>query len=147
MFLNFSYSSTNLDFVHLCLPLFTFVYLCLPLFNWRIYAQILCLFLNNFILGPKKWIQFNYSCQALHKSWLWNMLCVVNPLLHEPPLGEERCLGRMWGRKRKPGPVTALHLNRHELWNNGQCLGIHSILVYYALQCNEGGESAPKRYL
>ena len=25
--------------------LFTFVYLCLPLFNWRIYAQILCLFL------------------------------------------------------------------------------------------------------
>ena len=29
----------------LCLPLLTFVYLCLPLFKWRIYAQILCLFL------------------------------------------------------------------------------------------------------
>ena len=28
MFLNFSYFSTNLDFVYLCLPLLTFVYLC-----------------------------------------------------------------------------------------------------------------------
>ena len=28
MFLNFSYFSTNLDFVYLCFPLFTFVYLC-----------------------------------------------------------------------------------------------------------------------
>ena len=28
MFLNFSYFSTNLNFVYLCLPLLTFVYLC-----------------------------------------------------------------------------------------------------------------------
>ena len=50
----FSFISTNLDFVYICLPLLTFVYpcfplcnfvcLCLPLFIWRIYAQILCLF-------------------------------------------------------------------------------------------------------
>ena len=29
------------------MTLFTFVYLCLPLFNWRIYAQILCLFSSS----------------------------------------------------------------------------------------------------
>ena len=44
MFLNFSYFSTNLGFVYLCLPLLTFLYLSLPLFDWRIYAQISCLF-------------------------------------------------------------------------------------------------------
>ena len=61
IFSNFSYFSTNLDFVHLCILLFTFTYLCsllftfvhlcltffhlyLPLFKWCIYAQILCLF-------------------------------------------------------------------------------------------------------
>ena len=31
MFSNFSYILTNVNFVYLCLPLFTFVYLCLPL--------------------------------------------------------------------------------------------------------------------
>ena len=44
MFSNYSYISTNLDFVNFCSLLFTFVYLCLPSFKWRICAQILCLF-------------------------------------------------------------------------------------------------------
>ena len=44
MFLNSWFFSSNLDFAYICLPFHTFVYLCLPLFNWRIYAQILCLF-------------------------------------------------------------------------------------------------------
>ena len=61
-FWNYKKISNNLNFFHdsnvfklfilfnkpgLCLPLFTFVYLCLPFLNWRIYAQILCLFCSS----------------------------------------------------------------------------------------------------
>ena len=46
IFSNFSYSSTHLDFVFLCLPLYTFVFLCLLLFTF-VQLTHLCF---NFVL-------------------------------------------------------------------------------------------------
>ena len=68
MFSNCSYSSTNLDFV----------YLCLPLFNWRIYAQILCLFLKCsgcFSVAYSKWF---FWSPVILKTELQSLLALIH---------------------------------------------------------------------
>ena len=61
--LNFSYLSTNLDFVYLCLPFspfLTFVYLCLPLFIFIQLTHLCTNFLNSFqILNLFKFFKHN----------------------------------------------------------------------------------------
>ena len=50
MFSNFSYILTHLNFVYLCLPLFTFACICLPLFTF-VQLTHLC---TNFVLVKYK---------------------------------------------------------------------------------------------
>ena len=54
---NFSYFSTNLDFVYLCLPfspLLTFAYLCSPLFTFVVWFCMACS--QHFAGLPGGWV-------------------------------------------------------------------------------------------
>ena len=69
-FLNFSCFSTNLDFIYLCLPLFTFVYLCLPLFTF----VDLCLHLFTFVYLCSTDASMHKFCACLGHLHVWGRL-------------------------------------------------------------------------